>query len=177
MKKWLSPLRYDEMELLICSDSHGNKDNLLRLVKDHPNASHLLFCGDGVQDLSVLEEIFPTLILVPVLGNCDGFSIRTEIPYERMVEVFGLKILLMHGHTHGVKGGTDRLLRYGAQCGADIVLFGHTHLPHEENEIIEGKTIWLFNPGSIGKRELFGYSYGVLTVKENGFLLSHGQYR
>lgn len=166
------------MEILICSDSHGNTDNLLRLVEDHPSATHLFFCGDGLRDLSVLEEVFPRLVVVPVCGNCDGFSLHHDTPTERMVELCGVKILLMHGHTHGVKGGgTERLFCYAAARGADVLIFGHTHLPFEENSEMEGKRIYLFNPGSIGKREIFGYSYGVLTIKENGFLLSHGRYR
>ena len=166
------------MEILICSDSHGNTDNLLRMVKDHPDATHLLFCGDGLKDLRVLEEAFPRLVIVAVGGNCDGFSLFTEVPTERLFSLGGVKILLMHGHTHGVKdGGTDRLFRYAVAQGADLLLFGHTHLPLEKQEEIEGKSVALFNPGSIGKRELFGYSYGVLTIQENGFLLSHGRYR
>lgn len=165
------------MEILICSDSHGNKDNLLRLVREHKTATHLLFCGDGVRDLSVLADAFPHLIVSAVCGNCDGFSCSEDVPYERSVMLGGLRILMMHGHTHGVKGGMEAALHYAAQKGADILLFGHTHLPCSEQVSVGEKKICLFNPGSIGKRELFGYSYGVLTIKENGFLLSHGSYR
>lgn len=151
---------------------------MLRLVGEHPFATHLFFCGDGLSDLSALEEAFPRLVIASVRGNCDGFSLACDAPSERLVELLGVKILLMHGHTHGVKDGdTQRLYRYAAARGADILMFGHTHLPFEQSDEIDGKRIYLFNPGSIGKRELFGYSYGVLTIKENGFLLSHGRYR
>ena len=179
MKKRLSPFLLGvKMEILICSDSHGTTDNLLRLAEDHPSATHLFLCGDGLRDLSVLEEAFPRLVIASVCGNCDGFSLACDAPSERLVELFGLKILLMHGHTHGVKsGGTERLYRYALARGADILIFGHSHLPFEQSDVIDGKRIYLFNPGSIGKRELFGYSYGVLTIQENGFLLSHGRYR
>ncbi len=165
------------MEILICSDSHGNQDNLIRLVKDHPEATHLLFCGDGLKDLSILEEVAPNLIVLAVCGNCDGFSFSSDAPYERDFSLFGVRILMMHGHTHGVKGGCGRALRYAAERNADILLYGHTHLPCHESVTVGDKRIDVFNPGSIGKRELLGYSYGVLTIRDNAFLLSHGRYR
>lgn len=165
------------MEILICSDSHGNQDNLLRMVKEHPEASHLLFCGDGVKDLSVLSEVAPRLIVLAVCGNCDGFSFAADVPYERFFTIGGVRILMMHGHTHGVKGSIVRAACYAAQKDADILAYGHTHLPCNESMEMDGRRIFVFNPGSIGKRELFGYSYGVLTIRDNGFLLSHGQYR
>jgi putative phosphoesterase len=165
------------MEILICSDSHGNQDNLIRLVKDHPEATHLLFCGDGVKDLAILDEVAPHLIVMAVCGNCDGFSFSSDTPYERDFSLCGIRILMMHGHTHGVKWELESALRYAADRGADILLFGHTHWPCHKSEEMNGRRVHLFNPVSIGKREFFGYSYGLLTIRENGFLLSHGRYR
>ena len=77
--------------------------------------------------------------------------------------------MMMHGHTHGVKGGYGVAAAYAASQGAGVLIFGHTHLPYEGYLDTRDGRVHLFNPGSIGAS-----SYGVLTVKENGYLLSHG---
>ena len=165
------------MEILVCSDSHGNKANLLRLVKDHPAATHLLFCGDGVKDLSVVAECFPRLIILPVAGNCDGFFVTEDVPRERLFTLGGVRILMMHGHLYGVKSGVGAALSYAKAQGADVLLFGHTHLPYAESADLGERRLEVFNPGSIGSYNGGAYSFGLLTIKENGFLLSHGSYK
>ena len=85
---------------------------------------------------------------------------------------------MTHGHTLGVKGGRDELCREAARNGADIVLFGHTHVPsleYIEKGSIRGvdKPLVLFNPGSLGD---FEGSFGNLSLSDDGFLLSHGKY-
>ena len=157
------------MEILIFSDSHGDSHRMQRVIKTHPDATHVLFCGDGVEDLITLEAAFPKLVFLSVRGNCDGFSF-SDIPTERAFTLFAHRFLMMHGHTHGVKGGYGVAAMYAAAQGADFLLFGHTHDPYEGWVDVGEKKIQLFNPGSIGKG-----SYGVLTIRENGCLFSHGQ--
>ena len=59
-----------------------------------------------------------------------------------MLEIQNKKILLTHGHRYRVKYGYDRLLSRAKEISADIVVFGHTHVP--ENTYIDN--ILLFNP-------------------------------
>ena len=70
---------------------------------------------------------------------------------------------------YGVKWGLEKIILAAGSRGADIVLFGHTHLPHESYE--DG--LYIFNPGSISSS---GYSFGVLMLSEKGVLLSHGSF-
>ena len=55
---------------------------------------------------------------------------------------------------------TALLLRDARNCGADIVLYGHTHIP----ECYQEKDgLWVMNPGSAG----YGPTAGLLEI-ENG---------
>ena len=162
------------MEILIFSDSHGNVQPMLRVIAEHPSATHLLFCGDGVKDLADVEACFPRLIVLGVRGNCDLFG-ADGYPYEREVTFGSLRILMMHGHTYGTKGGYGGAVAHAGREGFDLLLCGHTHQALDTRyDLGDGGTLQVFNPGSIGKREAGGYSYGVLTIRDNGYLLSHG---
>lgn len=163
------------LEILIFSDSHGNVDPMRRVIAQHPSASHILFCGDGIRDLAPLEAALPKKIFLGVKGNCDFFVRDDSFPVDRRIELLGLRILLLHGHTVGVKEGYGLAASRAYESDADIVIFGHTHLPYEGRMQVKDRTVHLFNPGSIGKRFYNGtFSYGLLTVGESGYLFSHG---
>ena len=157
------------MEILIASDSHGRFDNLRHMLRNHPNAKYLLFCGDGLRDVGAAVRDFPSVIVAAVRGNCDWLS---DVPEELFFTVEGVRILMMHGHAYGVKSGMEDALSYAKERGANILIYGHTHKKH--NEYVSDAQITLFNPGSIAERTAEGYSYGVLEVKAGEYLLSHG---
>ncbi len=163
------------MDVLVLSDSHGKRYNIVRLLRALPRVKYLLFCGDGLSDLYELENEFPSLTVISVKGNCDLFRYADE-PTERLFELEGVRILLMHGHTHSVKSGIDAAAKYAAEKGADVLLFGHTHDPHEEYFTFGEHRLCAFNPGSVGVRLSDGYHYGVLTLKDKRFLTSHGTF-
>ncbi len=95
-----------------------------------------------------------------------------QIKKTEEITLLGKKIFLTHGDLYGVKYGTERLGYAAEERGADIVLFGHTHIPHEEY-ISAQKPYYLFNPGSISSPS---YSYGIITLTESTVLLSHGRF-
>ena len=68
---------------------------------------------------------------------------------------------MTHGHRHGVKQDTGRLLRDARASGVQAVLYGHTHVM---NCYQEPDGLWVLNPGSCG---YFGGSAG-LILAENG---------
>ncbi len=168
------------MELLIFSDSHGRADGMqAALARQIGHTDAICFLGDGLRDAESLG--FP---LYAVRGNCDWESGFSLYPIEMTVEAEGHKLLLTHGHTYGVKGGYGALLAHAADIGADIVLFGHTHRPHEEviptgtalSGVVLSRPLYLFNPGSIGYNEDGeGCSFGTLLLRKGTVLLSHGR--
>lgn len=161
------------MELLIFSDSHGRHAAMQTAIDHQLRApDSILFLGDGLRDVDRLT--LGRSHLFAVRGNCDLYwdpTIQTDelLPFE------GHKILMTHGHLYGVKSGYGALIAHAAKLGADVVLFGHTHEPM--HTIIPTDTtalcrpMHLFNPGSIGGNG----SFGVLTLRGNDLLFSHGQ--
>ncbi len=172
------------MKLVVLSDSHGRADLIRAVLERHKDAEAVLFLGDGLRDLSRLTDLPPNLTPIAVRGNCDllmGWG-QEEPPTERMVAFDRFKILMMHGHTRGVKHGMETAAEAAASRGADLLLYGHTHAAREaylpEGERVGGgiltKPLWLFNPGSLGESGTGRPSYGLVTIQQGQLLLSHG---
>ena len=70
----------------------------------------------------------------------------------------GVTIYMTHGHLQGVKLFRDKLILEGLGCGADVILYGHTHEP-DCRRLPEG--CWLMNPGSVG----CGGTAGMIVTK------------
>ena len=58
------------MKYLVLSDSHGNVDNMVRAV-ELVKPQGIIHLGDGWRDVEELRELFPSLPLEHVPGNCD----------------------------------------------------------------------------------------------------------
>ena len=158
------------MKLLVFSDSHGHLSPMREAILRNPDADCILYLGDGIRDLSSLADV-PSIPILAVRGNCDiGFD---GYPHEEALTLEERRILLCHGHFYGVKGGTGALLARAKCDGYHIALFGHTHIPFESYDPDTG--IYLFNPGSIGKRDAGAYSFGIITLQNQSVLLSHGR--
>ena len=167
------------MKFLVISDTHGRSDRLSRLLVRHRDVDGIFFLGDGLAEVeaAAIGGSLPTVF--SVRGNCDPLTspygcLRDE---EMTVTLGGHRILLLHGHTVGVKGGLGGAIALAHRREASILLFGHTHLPHASYlPEGEGGPLWLFNPGSLGRPADGAPSYGLLTLDgRSGVLLSHGK--
>lgn len=146
------------MELLIVSDAHGDTRALLRAAALHPQAEALIFLGDGVRDVPALAEANPRLRIYAVRGNCDYGSLEPE---DGLAAFGGVLFYYTHGHRYEVKSGLDALARAAAARGADVALFGHTHIPVCEQRA----GVTLFNPGALSS--VYGRgTYGVVSVQD-----------
>ena len=149
------------MRIGVVSDTHGDVAILKRVIAAAGQVDHWLRAGDYCQDGWRLAEL-TGLPLTGVAGNCDR---NNAVPAEGHVELAGKTIWLTHGHRHNAKYGISELVWWGRQYGADIVVFGHTHVPcncwHDD--------ILVFNPGSPGMpRGGSAPSCGVLEIRGNG---------
>ncbi len=167
------------LKFLVISDTHGRCDRLRRVLSRHRDADGIFFLGDGLAEFeeTVLEGGLPTP--VSVRGNCDPLAspygcLRDE---ELTLTLGGHRILLLHGHTVGVKGGLGGAIALARRREASLLLFGHTHtplatyLPEEE-----GGPLWILNPGSLGHPSDGVPSYGLLALDgHGGVLLSQGK--
>lgn len=146
------------MKLIVFSDSHGHSGYMKQAAELHRDADLFLHLGDGHRDF---EQLCADLELPgeAVRGNCDlgAFS----LPIVRILDLQGCRILMTHGHEHGVKYTLTDLLELGREQGAHLILFGHTHIALCTYHAEEGRSgIHLLNPGSI----TFGRSYGIVQI-------------
>ena len=122
----------------------------------------------------MLPNLFPDKAFLFVRGNCD-FSPLSPIEETDMITLEGVKIVFTHGHKYDAKYSYYGLMELAAARGADICLFGHTHVPMEKYCGEGEKPFTLFNPGSIGRPSLSRPTYGLLTITDGQYLLSHGE--
>ncbi len=147
------------MKAIIFSDSHKNFGSMTRVMERESPVNWIIHAGDVCSDAEDLEIMYPRIPLAYVKGNNDYFV--RDVPEDRLFTLEGVKIFLTHGHNYGVKYSLARLLQKGRELGADLVIFGHTHIAHMEKI----GSITLFNPGT-AKR-----SYGVLSINDGEFKL------
>lgn len=144
------------MKILVLSDSHRNINPMRNAVLlEKPDT--IIHLGDHERDADELKREFPLIPLLAVAGNCDLMA-----PPERykLVELQGKRFFLTHGHHYGVKMSIDALVNTALTAGADVALFGHTHVPMVNS--VRGMLV--MNPGSIG---MGSRSYGLIDI-ENG---------
>lgn len=161
------------MKILVLSDSHGNIIGVREAIRRNPDADMIIFLGDGISDIEAVAESDALHAFCAVRGNCDfsAYLRGKAVTRAEMLDV-GRKIFITHGDAYGVKSGYENILRAGVSRGADIVLFGHTHLPLEYYDSDTG--VYLFNPGSIS-REYGGGSFGIINLGRGEPLFSHGK--
>ncbi len=125
------------MSILVISDTHGLVEEVKQVAQRH--APEVIFhCGDFCTDRT--QEPFATMRLVR--GNCD---VDTEAAEELLTDWRGLTIYQTHGHLYGVKQSLLRLNYRAEETGANVVLFGHSHVPVCGVE----RGILFLNPGSL----------------------------
>lgn len=151
------------MRIAVISDSHGRSDRIEEIIEAQPTARHIFFLGDLTADAENAGYIYPGRELHIVSGNCDIFK---QYPCEATAEVCGHRIFYAHGHTLGVKYGTERLLKAAAENNCDIVLYGHTHV----SSILYENGVYLVNPGSCARSRNGSESYAVIDIEKNGIM-------
>ena len=122
-------------------------------------ADLLLHAGDfvSVQFLEDLKKLGPPV--AGVCGNMDEQALKQTLPRQRVVEVGGVQI----GMVHDAGPRERREARLAARfedCGA--VVYGHTHVPHVER--FQHRCV--LNPGSpTERRSAPAHSMIVLSVQ------------
>ena len=135
--------------LLVVSDTHGDPAFVRRVLAVRPEVAALVHLGDHCDDALLLASE-ASLPLHNVRGNGD-FDCVHGCPVSDVVEIEGLRILLVHGHLQDVKNGLRRLADSAAHRlpPVDVVLFGHTHRAFQRTVDREGGSPFLLlNPGS-----------------------------
>jgi putative phosphoesterase len=134
--------------IAVISDTHMPKgarrlpDACLKRIRA---AELLLHAGDVTTAAAFreMEKLGPPVAAVH--GNVDDSVLRHSLPKERVEEIEGVRIAMVHD----AGPSRQRLGRLRASFpDADAVVFGHSHLPlHEEEGGFQ-----IFNPGSPTER-------------------------
>jgi uncharacterized protein len=94
-----------------------------------------------------------------VCGNMDEQDLKQRLPKQRVVEVDGVRIGIVHDAGPRLRREARLAARF-EDC--DAVVYGHTHVPQVERF----QHIWILNPGSpTERRSSPAHSMLVLTVQ------------
>lgn len=129
------------MKVLIVSDTHGRNHYLIDTIKRVGPIDLLIHLGD----IESGEEYIKSMIPCPVefvAGNNDFFN---GLPKDKIIHIGKYCVMLTHGHRYGVNFSTSGILEAAKKHKADIVMYGHTHVP----QIDLAGSIWTINPGSL----------------------------
>lgn len=146
--------------IIVVSDTHRDYKSLEQLVRMHKKTADLfIHLGDGAQELAAVQKEYPDVKWLQAPGNCDYTS---NAPSVGCFTCKKARIFYTHGHIYYVKYGLDVLLAAGAEAGANVILYGHTHIPHVKYR--DGT--YIMNPGSLGQPRDGRHTYGVIDVSD-----------
>lgn len=150
------------MRIGVLSDTHLSSDNCKlpeKLISGLEGCSLIIHAGDLI-DICVLDSLKKLSKVEAVCGNMDGYNVKSELEYKKILNIQEKKICVMHGYGHPDKL-VDILKNEFFSDKPDIIIFGHSHVP--KNEYING--ILFFNPGSVTDTVFAPYrSYGIIEI-------------
>lgn len=149
------------MKIVVVSDTHGYNDKLWEALEREAPFDMVIHCGDIETDVWELRDKVDCALHI-VAGNND------YDPDMDRVKVFDIgkhRALLTHGHRHRVYYGLESLDYLARENQADIVFYGHTHVPAVTTE----GGITFVNPGSLTYPRQIGResTYIVMTLDGN----------
>ena len=154
------------MKILVFSDSHDHCEKMVDITKklksNTGSLDYIIHLGDLVRDAKYLQDKFPDIPVLYVYGNCDFSLDRRDC--EKEFEICGKNFFILHGHTRRVKYSLDSLKAIAEQKKYDMILYGHTHMPHEDYY----NNTYIICPGSVSyDRDGRGKSYCVIDITGN----------
>ncbi len=114
----------------------------------------ILHAGD-ITEIVVLNSLAGKE-LVAVCGNMDSLEVRRQLPKQRLIQLEGFRLGLIHGW--GAPNGIEERIKEEF-AEVDCIIYGHTHAPaiNQRGEIL------FFNPGS--------FAGGLFSAKKSVGLL------
>lgn len=159
------------MKYLIFSDAHGDRKEFERLIEKFKNDSEIeTIFYNGDSEFKADDEIFYGL--QSVVGNMDFSEPFNEFNlYESKND--DVVFYQNHGHLNNANSTLDEMWQNADEFGADIILFGHTHIVL--TEVYKEKLF--INPGSIslpkGPNANLGGTYVILTIENNDYSVEY----
>ena len=149
------------MRIGIVSDTHRFTTAIDKAIPYLKHCDLIVHAADNIDDSYYIEAVTDVPV-VAVKGNCDFYSDPGNDEETFMAE--DKKVLVCHGHNYGIKYNLYDLEKRAQDSNADIVIFGHSHVPCYE----EKDGVVFINPGSTSlPRGGSSKGLGILDV-ENG---------
>ncbi len=143
------------MQILVFSDNHRNRENIIEMISKYPNIDRIISLGDS--EMSKVE-----LSNMNIFGVRGNYPFEPQFPYDLFFDFEGFKVFFTHGHLYSVKSGIQRIYEVGKEKDSDLICFGHTHSPFLE--LIDD--VILLNPGSIAFPKGFKHpTFSLITIK------------
>ena len=146
----------EEMRIGVISDTHGSLKSIDRAIAAAGRVELWLHAGDYSQDAPYLEKQSGVPVYA-VCGNCDVYENRG--PVEVVTKLEDFTIAMVHGNRYVSGSHFDRLIYWAEEKKADVVVFGHIHIP--VNEEVDG--ILVINPA--GQQEEQTYYETIIGLK------------
>lgn len=147
----------------VLSDTHLPKKGsaLPSIVTERLRAvDYIVHAGDLTAPF-VLEELEKLAPVTAVAGNIDPPALAQKLGWSARFNAGGFQIGVTHGHRGRGKSTPERAWNTFDES-VDIIIFGHSHIPHEEWR--DG--ILLLNPGSpTDKRRQPVFTFCILHLK------------
>lgn len=137
----------------------------------------ILHAGD-VGKLWVLDQLGSLAPVIAVHGNDDTEEAQRELPYQQVIAINGVRILLWHSHhpdwhTEMASRRDNvispiRSVERAQRAGAQVAVFGHWHIPftHRQDGVL------VVNPGALASGSYFTRltvaSVALMTIDSNG---------
>ena len=150
------------MKVLIVSDTHGREDNLEKALEKESPIDAMVHLGDVERSEDYIRILTDAPVYM-VAGNNDWGS---DLPQEIITEIGKYRVFITHGHRYYVPFEMDRLKAAAKERNAQIVIFGHSHMPYLQEE--DGITF--LNPGSISKPRQVSFepTYAIMKLDDRG---------
>ncbi|TQQ85451.1 metallophosphoesterase [Peptacetobacter hominis] len=146
------------MKIGVVSDTHRMTRFMDKAVPYLEECDLIIHAGDNYIDARYLYDATGVNVLA-VVGNCDWDDAEDELFFE----AGGKKFFVCHGDRYDVKYGTNMLQTKAERMGADVAVFGHSHVTHIET--VNG--ILYINPGSMAlPRGGSDRGFVILDIKE-----------
>lgn len=148
------------MKWLIMSDNHGGWTKVNSLIDNYREQVDLIFhCGDS--EFPADDPIWKKVDYV-VKGNMD---FDPQYYNTQMIETDHGKILLVHGHRHGVNAGHETLLQLAQEERLKFVFHGHTHRLYAD----QYQGVIFINPGSLNhsRGPINEKTFALVEIMEN----------
>ena len=140
------------MQIVLCSDNHGDRKTIDIILARHPKADYYLHCGDSEFTRDMLRPF------ASVRGNNDY---DYSFPKERVVTTPLHNIFMTHGNLY--HANVSLMAQRAKEEDCDIVFFGHTHSFY--NNVVD--YFYFVNPGStFYNRDMSEPCYALIDIDD-----------